>query len=350
MGTERLSNPFGGWEDRAGWRVRDVFGRLPVRLDTLTSLEADSSLAGHRPDRVRRHRGVTMPMPEGLPIIDTMIGFPVASFDATYAFIRRQTKDVESKEGMRFPAEYMFKDVPEGQGGDEDPVASTLAQMDRFGVAKGVIGTRHDGVSDRALRDHPDRFIGRSHVDPNDGMDAIRQIVADFEEFGVRSASVFPAGTFPQVPINDKKMYPIYAKCVELGISVWVNAGIPGPRLRGLCQHVELIDEVMFDFPELTFVTMHGCEPWVELAVKLMLKWPGLHYATSAFAPKYYPKAVVDYANTRGADKVIYAGYYPMGLSLERIMKELPDVPFRDHVWEKFLGQNAARVLGVDIP
>ena len=53
--------------------------------------------------------------------------------------------------------------------------------------------------------------------------------------------------------------------------------------------------------------------------MKLMLKWPGLYYMTSAFAPKYYPKAIIDYANTRGADKVMYAGYYPMGLSLERI-------------------------------
>jgi predicted TIM-barrel fold metal-dependent hydrolase len=241
----------------------------------------------------------------------------------------------------------MFKDVPEGQETGSDPLATTLAEMDRFGIAKGVIGTARDGISERALRDHPDRFVGRCHVVPNDGMAALRRIDADHAELGARAVSVFPAGTFPQVPINDKKMYPIYAKCVELGLSVWVNAGIPGPRLRGLCQHVELIDEVMYDFPELTFVTLHGCEPWEELAVKLMLKWPGLHYATSAFAPKYYPKAVVNYANTRGADKVIYAGYYPMGLSLERIMKELPDVPFRDHVWPKFLHENAARVLGI---
>jgi predicted TIM-barrel fold metal-dependent hydrolase len=289
-----------------------------------------------------------MPMPEGLPIIDTLIGFPVASFEDTYAFIRRQTKDTESRLGMRFPVEYMFKDVPHGQEGVGDPVASTIAEMDRFGIAKGVVATARDGVSDRALREHPDRFVGRSMVDPNDGMDAIRRLVADVDDLGVRAAAVFPAGTFPQVPINDKKMYPIYAKCVELRISVWVNAGIPGPRVRGLCQHVELIDEVMYDFPELIFVTMHGCEPWEDLAVKLMLKWPGLHYATSAFAPRYYPKAVIDFANTRGADKVIYAGYYPMGLSLDRIMTELPDVPFRDHVWPKFLYENAARVLGLE--
>jgi uncharacterized protein len=149
------------------------------------------------------------------------------------------------------------------------------------------------------------------------------------------------------VPINDKKMYPLYAKCVELGIAVFCCAGIPGPRLRFACQHVELIDEVCYDFPELVFVTRHGCEPWADLAVKLMLKWPNLYYSTSAFAPKYYPKAIIDYANTRGADKVIYGGYFPMGLSLERIMGELPGVQFKDEVWPKFLRHNAERVLGL---
>jgi predicted TIM-barrel fold metal-dependent hydrolase len=78
-----------------------------------------------------------------------------------------------------------------------------------------------------------------------------------------------------------------------------------------------------------------------------MLKWPNLYYSTSAFAPRYYPKAVVDYANSRGADKVIYAGYFPMGLSLERITRELPGVGFNDDVWPKFLRGNALRVLGL---
>ena len=64
--------------------------------------------------------------------------------------------------------------------------------------------------------------------------------------------------------------------------------------------------------------------------------------------PKHYPKAIIDYANTRGADKIIYAGYFPMGLSLERIMTEMKDVPFRDHVWPKFLRENALRVLKLD--
>ena len=91
----------------------------------------------------------------------------------------------------------------------------------------------------------------------------------------------------------------------------------------------------------------HGAEPWEALAVKLMLKWPNLYYSTSAFAPKHYPKAIIDYANTRGADKVIYAGYFPMGLSLERIMTEMPNVGFKDEVWPKFLRENAMKVFNL---
>jgi hypothetical protein len=41
----------------------------------------------------------------------------------------------------------------------------------------------------------------------------------------------------------------------------------------------------------------------------------------------------------------MYAGYFPMGLSLERIFADMPSVPFRDHVWPKFLRENAAKLL-----
>ncbi|HVA43635.1 MAG TPA: amidohydrolase family protein [Acidimicrobiales bacterium] len=291
-----------------------------------------------------------MGMPDGIGVVDTMIAFPHGDHMAeTYAFITRQTKDRQSKEEFSFPAEYMFKHVPNKDIHTSDPVSFTLQEMDRWGVERGLIGIGgEDGSGETALKLHPDRFIPSAGCEPNEGMEAIRKLVRLYETYGVRAVTAFPSGTFPQVAINDKKMYPIYAKCVELGLPIFCCAGVPGPRLRFAPQHVELIDEVMYDFPELVFVTRHGCEPWTELAVKLMLKWPGLHYSTSAFAPRYYPKAVIDFANTRGADKIIYAGYFPMGLSLERIMTEMNGVPLKDEVWPKFLRGNALRVLGLD--
>jgi predicted TIM-barrel fold metal-dependent hydrolase len=218
--------------------------------------------------------------------------------------------------------------------------------MGHHGVARGMIGTGFDNAeAQRAIKEHPDRFFGSYEVDPNKGMESVRALEAAVRELGVKAASAFPSGMYPQVPINDKKFYPIYAKCVELDIPICVCAGVPGPRVPFGVQDVALIDEVCWFFPELKFVTRHGCEPWTDLAVKLMLKWPNLYYSTSAFAPKYYPENIVHFANTRGTDKVMYAGYFPMGLSLDRIFSEMPAVPFRDHVWPQFLRTNAERVF-----
>ena len=66
-------------------------------------------------------------------------------------------------------------------------------------------------------------------VDPNDGMDALRKMEAAKAEHDIVSAMVFPSGRVPQVAIDDKKMYPLYMKCVELDIPMCINGGIVGP-------------------------------------------------------------------------------------------------------------------------
>ncbi len=285
-----------------------------------------------------------MAMPQNLGIVDTMIGFPASDF-AQYDFIRAQLKDGSTD--FDFPVEYMFKNVPKELYGSKDPISVTLHEMDRFDIEIGLIGVGGD-VSRKALKDYPDRFVPQGSVDPNTGMEGVRNMVRQYEQFGVRSFGAFNAGYNPQVGINDALMYPIYAKCVELDVPIFSCVGVPGPRFPMWPQHVELLDKVMYDFPELVFVTRHGCEPWEDLVVKLMLKWPNLYYSTSAFAPKYYPEAIIKYANSRGADKVIYAGYFPMGLSVERIMTDMKDVAFKDEVWPKFLRDNARKVLKID--
>lgn len=280
---------------------------------------------------------------DGIPIVDTHIGFREAGYDE-YAFITQQTKDRESRDEFSMPAQYMFKGVPDDLATD-DPISVTLHQMDKHGIEVGMVSMAKES-GQRAVKMFPDRFVPQgSAVDPNDIMGTLNRMTREYEEFGIVSVSSFAAGTFPQVALNAPQMYPIYAKCVELDIPIFACAGIAGPRVRSAVQHVELIDDVMFDFPDLVFVTRHGCEPWEDLAVKLMIKWPNLYYSTSAFAPKHYPKAIVDYANTRGADKIIYAGYFPAGLTLDRIFGDMPGVPFKDEVWPKFLHENARKVL-----
>ena len=289
-----------------------------------------------------------MGMPKDIGIIDTMLGIPASEDRGDwYSAFKPMLRDRESLEAFEFPAQYMFKGVPKLDP-SEDFVAWTVAQMDRFGIEKAMVGFYEGEPAISAKKRFPDRFIFDLPCDPNLGMEEVRRIKRLHKEYGISAVSVFPAGTYPQVAINHKYMFPIYAACVELDIPILLNAGIPGPRIPMETQKVEHLDEVCWFFPDLKVVMRHGAEPWEALAVKLMLKWPNLYYSTSAFAPKHYPRAIIDYANTRGADKIIYAGYFPMGLSLDRIFSDLENVPFKDEVWPKFLRENARRVFKID--
>jgi uncharacterized protein len=286
-------------------------------------------------------------IPEGVRAFDTLLGVPPDRDNWQQAF-GNLVRDAGSAD-LRQPAGYMFRDVPELEAAGYAGVL--LGEMDRHGIAMGLVPVSDaEGDLGRELVcGHPDRVVGEWRVDPNDGAAAVAGLRWAVASLGVRAASCFPCGTNPQVAIDGARMYPLYAACVELGIPIFLNAGVPGPRFPAWPQDVRRLDDVCYDFPDLIVVTRHGCEPWAALAVKLMLKWPGLHYSTSAFAPKHYPSDVIDFANTRGATKVMYGGYFPYGLSLERIFRELPDVPLREHVWPLFLHDNARRVLGLEV-
>lgn len=288
-----------------------------------------------------------MGVPKDIRVIDTMLGIPTNENRSDwYSWFAQLLRDEESKAQFKMPAQYMFKDIPD-IGKADDFVAWTVDQMERFNIEKALVGFNGDETSIRAKERFPDRFFFDLPIDPNGGMEEVRRIRQAHADFGIKAVSCFPAGTFPQVAIDHKYMFPIYAVCSELGLPILLNVGIPGPRIPMMNQRVELLDEICWFFPDLKIVMRHGAEPWEALAVKLMLKWPNLYYSTSAFAPKHYPKAIIDYANTRGADKIIYAGYFPMGLSLDRIFGDLENVPFKDSVWPKFLRENALKVFNL---
>jgi predicted TIM-barrel fold metal-dependent hydrolase len=266
-------------------------------------------------------------MPTEVEVVDTMIWFP--------------TRDPAASK-----AEYLFPDRVSLPAGCE-PVDYTLEQMARFGIAQAVVDVTFDPAAADAVRRHPDRFVPCATVDPNAGMDAVREITRLHGELGLRAVSLAPSMLQPPVPIDDKRMYPVYAKCVELDLPVFITVGVPGPRVPMAAQRVELLDEVCWFFPELRIVMRHGAEPWDDLAVKLMTKWPNLYYSTSAYAPRKYPSSIVEFANKRGGGKILFAGYYAAGLTWDRIFSELPDVPLKAEVWPRFLRDNALAVLGL---
>jgi predicted TIM-barrel fold metal-dependent hydrolase len=104
------------------------------------------------------------------------------------------------------------------------------------------------------------------------------------------------------------------------------------------------LDRVCLDFPKLRICMAHGADPWWGVALRLMLKYRGLHLMTSAFAPKYFPSELIHFMNTRGQDKILYASDHPV-LSMQRCLAEARDLDLREGVLQKFLRSNAERLF-----
>ena len=291
-----------------------------------------------------------MGMPTDIGIVDLGMGFPYRSIEqkkAAYDFFKANLKDRESLEEMEFPAQYMFKDVPDVVGPDVDPVQWIVEKMDAFNIEQCMIGLNDDSI--RAKAEHPGRFHLCASADPNKGMDTVRQLKRQKDEHDIVAAMTFPSGMVPQVGIDDKKMYPIYAKCCELDIPICINGGIVGPRMPSWPQHVEHFDEVCYDFPELTMrddarrraVDRARGEAHAQVA------GPALH--DERVRPEALPEGHHQVRQHAGAPtRSCTAATSRPASALERQFTDMPNVPFKDEVWPKFLRENALRVFKLD--
>jgi uncharacterized protein len=242
---------------------------------------------------------------------------------------------------------YLFPDLAE-RWKRGTTLSQLVDEMDAAGVQKAVLCSGYSGYDDHgwvcdAIAKYPERFVGSHVVDPHQGLAAVRLVEHLVRDEGFRLIRMI--ALFTQIPYNDPRCYPVFSKCAELDVPIGLNVGIPGPLVPGKHQHPLAVDDVCSFFPELTVVFQHGGEPWVDLCIKLMIKWRNLHYMTSAFAPKHVPSAIIDYINTRGADKVMFASDYPL-LTFERCMKEARALPIRDQQrFDKFVRGNAEKMF-----
>lgn len=224
------------------------------------------------------------------------------------------------------------------------PLEVLLQQMDTAGVERAIltIDGGNPGPYQEIAKAFPERFICSAFVDPMAGIDAVRQIERLVTQHDVRMIRVVPF--LVNRPPNDKVYYPLYAKCIELDVPISVNMGIPGPPMPAEPQRPLYLDEVCLFYPDLKLVMAHGADPWWGEAIRLLLKYPNLYMMTSAYAPKYLPPELIQFMNTRGSHKILFASDHPV-LSFERCVREACELPLRDGVLERYLRGNALQIF-----
>jgi predicted TIM-barrel fold metal-dependent hydrolase len=221
-----------------------------------------------------------------------------------------------------------------------------LEQMDAAGVEKAILTLSSESPSEHVLafpKANPERFVLSVSVDPRRGMRAVRELEGLRRSEPVVLARVTPF-MVGLVPPNDYRYFPLYTKCIEWGLPVSINTGLPGPPMPGRCQDPMHLDEVAYYLPELTIVMAHGADPWWNVAIRLMIKYRNLYLMTSAYAPKYFPPELVHFMNTRGKNKILFASDHPV-LDFARCVKEAEELPLREGVLDLFLYENANRLF-----
>jgi predicted TIM-barrel fold metal-dependent hydrolase len=224
-------------------------------------------------------------------------------------------------------------------------LAETVALMDELGVERAVLTVDPGRPSAHVMafaEKRPERFALGAQLDPRLGMKTLRALESFARQQPLVLARVTPF--YLDLAPNHAIYFPVYAKCIELGLPITVNTGIPGPPAPGECQHPMHLDRVCLHFPELVLVMAHGADPWWGEAIRLMLKYENLHMMTSAYLPKYLPRELLHFMNTRGQGKLIYASDHP-AIPMGRCLAEARKLDLRPGVLEKYLYDNAARVF-----
>ena len=255
------------------------------------------------------------------------------------------TPDVASKQKpeflVRVATDYFHRAEEVFKG---TPLDDMVGMMEAAGIEAGLLTIDANDPAPMAeiAKKYPGRFLLSAVVDPMQGMKAVRAVDRLVKDFDVRLIRMVPF--LINKPPNDKVYYPIYGKCIELGVAVSVTTGIPGPPMPAEPQRPLYLDEVCLFFPELVMVMAHGADPWWGEAIRLLLKYPNLYMMTSAYLPKYLPPEMIHFMNTRGQDKILFATDFPF-LPFDRAIETARELDFRPGVLQKYLRDNAERLF-----
>jgi predicted TIM-barrel fold metal-dependent hydrolase len=260
---------------------------------------------------------------------------------------------------VRFLAHDMFASLrrwtSDGIPTGEIPIDTTLSAMDGAGVSMGILCAWH-GLREGALisndevagwvAEHPGRFRALASVDLDKPMEGVRELRRRVTSDGFIGLRVLP--WLWDAPPTDRRFYPLYTACVDLGVPFCTQVGHTGPlRPSETGRPIPYIDQVAIDFPELVIVGGHIGYPWTEEMVAVCRKHENVYVDTSAYVPRRFPAELVDYMKSRGGRrKVLFGTNFPM-IGHAQALDGIDALGLDDETRALYLSGNARRLLSL---
>ena len=217
---------------------------------------------------------------------------------------------------------------------------------------------------------HPDRFVLCGSFDPREeeaGLDGFRQMMADYPIGGLKLYTAEWRGDSKGWKLNDPWSYKYFELAQEMGIkNVHVHKGPTIYPLSKDAFDVNDVDYAATDFPGLNFIVEHVGLPRLDDFCWIATQEPNVYAGTSvamAFInsrPKYFAEIMANLLFWLGEDRILFGSDYAIwspGWIIEKFMAfDLPEdvqaefgVQLTPAIKRKILGENAARLYGIDI-
>jgi predicted TIM-barrel fold metal-dependent hydrolase len=233
------------------------------------------------------------------------------------------------------------------------PLSVTLDALDAAGVDEALISAWHGPEGALVTNDEvagwvaeaPGRLHAIASVDLRRPMEAVRELRRRVTDEGFKALRVLP--WLWEVPPTDRRFYPLYAACVELGVPFCTQVGHTGPlRPSETGRPIPYIDQVAIDFPELVIVGGHIGYPWTEEMIAVARKHENVWIDTSAYTSARIPPELITYMSTSRAHKVLFGTNWPM-IAHDKALAGLDALELDDAGRERYLAGNARAVFGL---
>jgi predicted TIM-barrel fold metal-dependent hydrolase len=193
---------------------------------------------------------------------------------------------------------------------------------------------------------YPDRFSGLAGIDPSRGVTGLYELDKAVKEYGFVGAHLYPHW-FSLAP-DAAQYYPYYARCVELDIPIMMQVGHnlvyqKDRRLPSVGRPI-CLDQVAIDFPELKLIGIHLGVPWTDEMISMAWKHDNIFIGGDAYAPRYWPKQMVHYANSYGSHKFLFGTDWPV-IDPETAVSQVIELGFRPDSHRKIMRENALRLF-----
>ncbi len=270
-----------------------------------------------------------------MPVIDFRLRPPTGEFKASF----RQL-------GIRFGAK-----MPDSweQSNLQDCVTE-MEKLDMIGAIEGRIlppPISNDHLK-QIVTEYPKRFVAIAGIDPSSRRKCQDEIDRAVKTLGFKGIGFDQGLLDPPLLPDERKLYPIYAQCEDLGIFVSLRLGPLAADDISYCSPLP-VDRVARDFPSLQIVIIHGGWPFIDDVIGVMWKRPNVWICPDLFQFSPGANRYVEAANAGGPlqERYLYGSAHPIGMGLRGTLEEWRKLPWKENIVEKLLYKNAACLLGL---